>query len=224
MTESFNIERHLLWLMSGEQLVWHVNEKTLLAETKRISSRNSDSTITLIICGLRAHCQQNRGCVTKTATEFALTEIQLLCNCSHRLLETADEMANVVLQFTKSIAEDPFKQQKMDKYEKENFYLGNDSKDCVRVQNGIGLSRLWQQQLMKLPMVTLEVAEAITSVYPMPSLLMTALEESDNPKELLADLPIRRAGGPLTSMRRIGPELSRKVWNLLMNLDPDAVI
>lgn len=223
LTESIQYENQVLWLISGEDLVNFVNEKVLIHKIETISKLYPTCTMTLLVCGLKAHCKKNRGCVSRTTTEFALTEIQLFLNCSYRFIESDEELAITVMQFTKSIAENPFKQQKMDKYEKENYYLGNDSKDCVKCQNGIGLARLFTQQLIKLPMVTLEVAEAITSVYPMPMLLISALEDSESPMDLLADLPIRRAG-PLSSTRRIGNEISRKVYNLMMSLDRDTLI
>lgn len=211
--------------MSGQTLIKHVKEKTLLDYIQQIrTAYPADFTIDLIICGLKSYCRENRGAIGRTETELALTETQLMADVCHRLLETGEEVATIIQQYTKSIAENPYKQQKADKHEKENFYLGNDSKDCVRVQNSIGFSRLWQQQLIKLPNVTLEIAEAIIAKYPMPSLLVKALEEADIPEELLTDLNIRRAGGPLATSRRIGPELSRKVCNLFMNENPGASI
>lgn len=212
-------------MISAGDLIKHIKAKNLLDKIRHIkASYLSDYTIDLIVCGIASYCRQNRGAIRRTETEFALTEIQLLLNVCHRLLESSEEVATVIQQYTKSIAENPFKQQKAEKYEKENFYLGNDSKDCVRVQNGIGLGRLWQQQLIKLPNVTLEIAESIIAQYPMPSLLIKALGQSDNSQELLADLQVRRAGGPMTTSRRIGPELSRKVCNLFMNQNPEAKI
>lgn len=54
----------------------------------------------------------------------------------------------------------------------ENFYANNDNKDCVSVKGTTGLSNLWQHHLIKLPLVTLETAEAIINEYPMPRLLL----------------------------------------------------
>lgn len=53
-----------------------------------------------------------------------------------------------------------------------NFYVANDNKDCVQVKGEIGLGSLWQRHLIKLPLVTLETAEAIIKKYPMPSQLI----------------------------------------------------
>lgn len=41
---------------------------------------------------------------------------------------------------------------------------------------------------------------------------------------LLAEIPIRRSGGPLTSSRKIGAELSRKIHSFYTNPNPDFVL
>lgn len=50
--------------------------------------------------------------------------------------------------------------------------MTNDNKDCVAIRGTIGLGKLWQHHLIKLPMATLESAEAIIGEYPMPRLLL----------------------------------------------------
>jgi hypothetical protein len=117
------------------------------------------------------------------------------------------------------------RRQKSEKYEQDEFYLGNDSRDCIRVTNGQGLGQLWQRQLSKLPQVSLEVAQSITNVYPMPRLLIEAYEEAGNDgPQLLADLPVRRSGGPLATNKRIGNEISRRVYNLMMSESSNDVL
>lgn len=58
------------------------------------------------------------------------------------------------------------------KASEQNFYIANDNKDCVNVKGEIGLSSLWQRHLIKIPLVTLETAEAIIKEYPKPSKLI----------------------------------------------------
>lgn len=115
--------------------------------------------------------------------------------------------------------------------ETENFYFANDNKDSVKVQDHTrkdssnpGLSRLWQQHLLKLPFITLETAEAILSVYPMPKDLLDAFKSSPSPETLLRDIPVRRGGGPLTTNRRLGPEMSRKLFQFYHSLDPSEML
>jgi hypothetical protein len=40
----------------------------------------------------------------------------------------------------------------------------------------------------------------------------------------LADLPVRRSGGPLATNKRIGNEISRRVYNLMMSESSNDVL
>lgn len=117
-----------------------------------------------------------------------------------------------------------FRKLKNDQQENENFYFANDNKDCVRVVDNVGYGRLWQQHLIKLPFITLETAEAIMSVYPMPKNLLDAFQSSSSPETLLKDLPVRRAAGPLTTSRRLGPEMSRKIYQFYHSMNPQELL
>lgn len=110
------------------------------------------------------------------------------------------------------------------KLESENFYFANDNKDSVKVVGTAGLGRLWQQHLIKLPMITLETAEAIMSVYPMPKDLFDAYKTASDPENLLRDIQTRRGAGALLSNRRIGPEMSRKIYDFYHVTDPHHVL
>lgn len=117
-----------------------------------------------------------------------------------------------------------FRKLKNDQQENENFYFANDNKDCVRVVDNVGYGRLWQQHLIKLPFITLETAEAIMSVYPMPKNLLDAFQSSSSPETLLKDLPVRRAAGPLTTNRRLGPEMSRKIYQFYHSMNAQELL
>jgi crossover junction endonuclease EME1 len=225
MTDKFSEENHVLHLMTGEELVLTIGSKGLLTKVQTIQRKFGGKVLTLVIYGLRAYCEKHRGCIGRRETEFALCEVQIMANCCYRMLETAEELGELVAQFSKSIAEEPFKRQKSEKYEQDEFYLGNDSRDCIRVTDGQGLSKLWQRQLTKLPQLSLEVAQSITNVYPMPRLLIEAYETAGSGgTQLLADLPVRRSGGPLATNKRIGNEISRRVYNLMMSERLDDVL
>lgn len=139
--------------------------------------------------------------------------------------ESPDDLALTVAQFSKAIAEEPFKLKQNTKVDQEQFYVASENKtnENVLVRDSDGLERFWQFQLMKLPMVTWDVSQSITRVYPMPKLLIEAYEKSADPQNLLANLPVIRSG-PLQKNRRIGPELSRKVYTLMMSTNPDDLI
>ena len=41
---------------------------------------------------------------------------------------------------------------------------------------------------------------------------------------LLADIPIRRGTGPLTTSRRIGPEQSRRIYKFFTSKDGNQIV
>lgn len=41
---------------------------------------------------------------------------------------------------------------------------------------------------------------------------------------LLQDIPVRRAAGPLSATRKIGPEMSKKIYNFFTSLDGEALL
>ncbi|XP_055593384.1 crossover junction endonuclease EME1-like [Uranotaenia lowii] len=220
MTEKTVDQKHIVYLLPGDRLVEHVKTGNLLQTIGQIQQLYPGKIISLLVFGLVSHCKANRGCVGRTETETALTEVQLFGGCSHQLLETAEEVGTFVAQLGKSLAELPYKQQQADKYSQEQLYMGNEKKGCVRVEGNAGLHQLYQNQLIKIPSVTLEVAEAIISVYPSLSQLIDAFRFAADGPNLLADIPIRRAAGPITtSIRRIGPELSKKIYLLYSTIE-----
>ncbi|CAH1980672.1 unnamed protein product [Acanthoscelides obtectus] len=107
-----------------------------------------------------------------------------------------------------------FRQEQQEKYQQQNLYFKDSNKDTVRVdKNGNGLGRLWHQMLTMFPMARLEHAEAITAVYPTPKALFQGYNNCENKEAMLQELQIRRGQGPLTSVRKLGPELSKKCCN-----------
>lgn len=47
--------------------------------------------------------------VTKRTIDYALTELQMFCNCCYRTLETPQDVALMIGQFSKAIAQIPYK-------------------------------------------------------------------------------------------------------------------
>ena len=108
--------------------------------------------------------------ISRKDLELCLTEIQILNNCSNRIVKSAEELALVVYQYTKAISEIPFKEEKRRNMEdKVSWYAAGDNRDTVKVdKDGNGLKRLWQQQLCQFNLSSLETAEAICQVYGSP--------------------------------------------------------
>lgn len=159
--------------------------------------------------------------ISRQQLEMCLTEIQIVAKCSSRLIENIQDLILMVCQYTKSISEIPYKLQKKGSQEsKFDWYVMGDNKNTVRVdKDGNGLKRLWQQQLCQFNLSTLETSEAICTVYPSPVQLVKAYKNCtlDEGMNLLKDISIRRAAGPLTTARKIGPELSKKIYAMFMS-------
>uniref|UniRef100_A0A182XLZ4 ERCC4 domain-containing protein n=1 Tax=Anopheles quadriannulatus TaxID=34691 RepID=A0A182XLZ4_ANOQN len=223
MTDTTVHEPFAVHLLDGGTLAAYVRNRQLLAAVRSVKEALPGRRLSLLVFGLVAYCRVHRGCVGRRETEQALTEVQLYEDTSHQLLETDEQVGNFVAQLARAIAERPYKQQQLDKYSCDQVYLGNEKKGCVRVKGTAGLQQLYQAQLIKIPSVTLEVAEAIMGAYPTVRSLLEgfrAAGPADGP-HLLANVSIRRAGGPITTAnRRIGPELSRKIYSLYGSTNP----
>ena len=166
--------------------------------------------------------------ISREEFELCLNEIEIICKCSSRLLNDSEDIALMVYQCTKAIALIPYKLQKnKDLSSKFDWYVMGDNRNTVSVdKDGNGLKRLWQQQLRQFNLSSLEIAEAISSVYPSPADLTKAYSSCTQNEgiNLLKDVLIRRAAGPLTTMRKIGPELSKKIYTMFTSKDGENVL
>lgn len=158
----------------------------------------------------------------------ALIELQLLQHLHVEQLAQpqCQEFILLLQRYTKAIAELPYKQQRQSILGSFKKYLANDNKQCVRVEQGNGYGRLWQQHLNRLPLVTLEVAESIISQYPCPKRMLQQFADDPQAVQTLADVKIKRSNGPqpLQSERRIGNVLSNKLYTLYTARDPNTLI
>lgn len=212
-------EDTMLLIKSGAEVIRSIEDKILIPEIQSLQELHPDKKLSLLIVGLKKYCESAKPRLSRIDIERALTKLQLCTKTSHRLFESEKDVGLVVAQFGKSIAESAEKRQKSHKMELENLYFANENRDCVKVQDKVGLVRLWQQHLIKLPLVTLETAQAIINVYPMPRNLIEAYKSSPDPVNLLRDVPIRRA-----TTRRIGPEMSRKIYNFYSSLNASELL
>lgn len=163
--------------------------------------------------------------LSRHEVETALAELQLQLNFGYRVINTPEELGLIVTQFTKAVAEHPFKKEKHSREQQLSWYAALDSRDCVRVdKNGNGLLRLWQQQLTQFNLAGIDKAQAIATVYPSPVSLKQAYDKCVSRKEaelLLQNIVVRRTQGQLKSFRRIGPELSKKIYMFLNRTEGD---
>lgn len=142
------------------------------------------------------------------------------------MLETPEELSMFVHNITKSLSQLDYKMDKMKRQEDDSeWFEKDDSSHSVKVdKKGNGLIKLWQQQLCQFSNAGVETAQAIASQFNSPSALVNRYNQCENRKEgelLLQNLQIRREAGILSSSRRIGPELSKKIYKFFNSDDPN---
>ncbi|EFN82754.1 crossover junction endonuclease EME1 [Harpegnathos saltator] len=254
--KSVQTEKYTVVIWSNYEAVKHVTNGTLCASISSCKALKSNYNMTLVIFGMEEYFTYHKKAkgksgqhsgskesrckskgnqrfetfpiISRQQLEMCLTEAQIVMKCSSRLIENVQDLALMIYQYTKSISEVPYKLQKKENLEnKFDWYVMGDNRNTVRVnKNGNGLKRLWQQQLSQFNLSSLEIAEAICTVYSSPAKLIKAYRNC-TPEEgmnLLKDIPIRRAAGPLTAVRKVGPELSKKMYVMFTSQDGDALL
>lgn len=254
VNKSIQMEEFIIVIWNNYEAVKHVVEGTFCASILQNKSLIPNYNMTLVIFGMEEYFAyrkkqkadqsskskgsryNNKGnqhfetfpIISRQQLEMCMTEVQIVAKCSSRLIENAQDLGLMVYQYTKSISEIPYKLQKRESQEnKFDWYVMGDNKNTVRVdKDGNGLKRLWQQQLCQFNLSSLETSEAICTVYPSPMQLIKAYRNCtpDEGMNLLKDIPIRRAAGPLTTVRKIGPELSKKMYIMFTSQNGDALL
>ncbi|XP_009987968.1 PREDICTED: crossover junction endonuclease EME1, partial [Tauraco erythrolophus] len=164
--------------------------------------------------------------ITRKDVEDALIDLQLDKYVQVSPFESWEALGEFATMFTKAVAEAPFKRAR----EKTEFpfYLEKGWCGGVKVdRSGKGLFEVWKRQIQQFNRVSLEMAEAIVSAYPSPRLLTQAYSRcsSDQEREnMLANIPVHRGDGVTATSRRIGPELSRRIYLQMTSHDPDLYL
>ncbi|XP_033309522.1 crossover junction endonuclease EME1 isoform X2 [Bombus bifarius] len=244
----------ILIIWNWDEAVIKVTDGSFCTSISSIKSSLPDYKITLVIFGIEDYfaCREQRRNLKESRTkkktyiekyhqmstyphkisrkhlETCLNEIQIISDCSSRLINNSQDLALMIYQYTKAIAEIPYKSEKNKNLtNKFDWYVMGDNRNTVKVdKSGNGLKRLWQQQLCQFNLSSLEIAEAICSVYPSPANLIEAYMNCTDTEgvNLLKDIPIRRAAGPLTTVRKVGPELSKKVYLMFSSKNGENVL
>lgn len=136
------------------------------------------------------------------------------------------DLAGTVFHHTRAVAEAPGKLKKnISDAAGFSFWAKADSKDCVAPKN---LPEYWKQVMMQVSSgAGLEKAAAISRLYPSPSDLLEAYRGCGSVKEgegLLAGLEVRRSDNVLGGTRKIGPDISRRIYIALTSQDPDCYL
>ncbi|XP_020496196.2 crossover junction endonuclease EME1 [Labrus bergylta] len=164
--------------------------------------------------------------VSRVELEEAVVHLQLHTGVSVRFLSTWKDFSDHITMTTKAVAEAPFKRER-DKtgfsFCLESEWAGGQKSDKA----GKGLLQVWKRQIQQLNRVSPDMASAILAAYPSPRLLQKAydLRKSDREKiALLSDLLIRRGEGVTSTTRRVGPELSKRLFLLMNSRDPEQTL
>uniref|UniRef100_A0A7M4FPD6 Essential meiotic structure-specific endonuclease subunit 2 n=1 Tax=Crocodylus porosus TaxID=8502 RepID=A0A7M4FPD6_CROPO len=162
--------------------------------------------------------------MTQQEIEEVLVVLQLWANTMVSFLDTWQEFGQHVSALTKAIAKRPYKKLR----ETELFSFCTDGKwsSGVRVEkDGTGLRQAWKRQIQQFNRVSPAAAVAIAEAYPSPNLLLQAYEECSTENDrlnLLSDLQIKPEDGGRE--RRIGPDISRRVYLFMVSTSPDLVL
>ncbi|CAG5047334.1 unnamed protein product [Parnassius apollo] len=220
-----------LYVITANDVVAYVCEHTLAKHVAQIRDM-ADVKLTLVIFGVQDYfkhagkkTKQNKDLVmTEIDLEMAITDLLVSTGCDAVLLDHANELTLLITQFTKAIAEAPYKKAKRECDEKAEFYMRGDNKKCVPVdKDGNGISRLWQQMIAVLPHCSLETSRALCAQYTTPLALYESLQSPEGVKAV-ADLGVSRAGVPGSRARRIGPEFARKLQILFTAEDGNTLL
>lgn len=109
MKDKYEDEDVLLHVMMSSELNSLIANNGLKNRIDYIKAIFPNKQLTLLIFGLKEFCRLNKYNVGRMAFETALTEIQIMDGVCHRLLDTAEDIAQTFSQFSKSIAEKPYK-------------------------------------------------------------------------------------------------------------------
>lgn len=225
----------LMWL-SAEQFVSYIrngageNNEPFCKFLKNLIRKFEDRKITLIVQGLQQYMKMPKGRqkdaglnVSRLELEETLLDVQMSVGCNVAITDSDQETAETVFQYLKAVAEAPFKRDKSQNV--MNLHVDNST--TVRIdKDGNGVVQAWRNIIQLFKNVSADQANAIMAVYPTPSSLMLAYQKCSEVEglKLLEDINVRRGYGVMESNRRIGKELSKKMYTLFTSLDPEVVL
>ncbi|XP_039740840.1 structure-specific endonuclease subunit EME2 isoform X3 [Pteropus medius] len=162
--------------------------------------------------------------VSWSEVEEALVFLQLWANLDVLLVASWQELSQHVCTFTKALAQRPFKQFR--EFQAFSFCTAGRWMAGERVtRDGTGLWGAWWRQIRQFNRVSPAVADAVVTAYPSPRLLQQAYVACGTEQErlaLLTDLPVKVDEGKRP--RRVGPDLSRRIYLFLTSTDPDLLL
>ncbi|RUS82564.1 hypothetical protein EGW08_009694 [Elysia chlorotica] len=162
--------------------------------------------------------------VTQDEMEEAFVETQLFTGCILQPVDSDEELATQIQMFTKSVAEKPYKKDRLSNV----FPFLEDGTGGLKVsKEGQGLKKVWKHQLMQFKNLGPEMAEAICSDYPSPFLLHQKChdgQQNGEAEKSIADINVRRNASIIATNRKVGKEQARRICAFVTSKDPMEVI
>lgn len=191
-------------------------------------------SITIVIIGASSSLNLSK-LVTRTSPiksndlDNIYLELQLQFNCVIKFAEKDHDLASLILSFTKAVTVAPEKRLK--NLSPFSFHVDTMKQyKPIRVdidQTNKTLDQLWKQILQQFPHMGIEQAQAIVNQYGTIQDLVQAYKRCSTENEaklLLADIQVRRGAGVLTTTRKIGPQMSEKIWKLFTSTNGDDLL
>ncbi|KAG1688589.1 Crossover junction endonuclease EME1 [Nymphon striatum] len=159
--------------------------------------------------------------------EEVIVDMQLRSrDCNIHFAKDVVEVADTIMRFSKAIAQAPYKNEQQKNH--FSWFLDAENRSCVKVdKSGKFLTDLWIAQIQCFANVGTDTSEAIVAKYSTPQSLLRAYHKSDSVKDaqlLMENIMIRRQAGPLSTSRRVGPELSKKVHAFFTSKDGEKLL
>ncbi|CAG7825678.1 unnamed protein product [Allacma fusca] len=156
---------------------------------------------------------QDLPVVSQQEFSSAMVELQIATHINFRVVKDVQELGVHFIHYAKAIAVAPFKRQKLQ--DGLDWFAFSNSGNIKVDKEGNGLKTLWIDQLMQFNTVGIDTAQAIAAKYPSPVSLVEAYHRCTTIAEgleLLKDIPVRMGIGPLARTRKVGPEISKRVY------------
>ncbi|KPJ20367.1 Crossover junction endonuclease EME1 [Papilio machaon] len=229
MTPRHEVSDRGLYVMTAADAAQYICEHKL-SQHVAAAIEMANVKLTLVIFGEQEYFKTaskkkgNIPVMSEVDLEMAISDLLVSTGSDTVVVNQANELALLIVQFTKAIAEAPYKQLKRVCDEQADFYMRGDNKKCVSVdKDGNGLSCLWQQMLAVLPQSSLETSRALCAHYKTPLDLYETLHLPEGVKTV-AELGVTRSAVPGSRARRVGPEFARKLHSLLTAEDGNMLI
>ncbi|XP_044593749.1 crossover junction endonuclease EME1 isoform X2 [Cotesia glomerata] len=239
-------QKYLLIIWNWDKVIQLINDKLFVSSVTSLCNSSAKMNLTLVIYGVEKYFEyheskgkkkannklyesiDNVPKVSRKVFEVNLIQIQLQAKCNSRLIDEAADMSLLIYQYTKSIAEIPYKLEMDSKLNDQlDFFASGDNRNTIQVdKEGYGLKKLWLKQLCIFNNSSLAVADAISSVYPSPQQLIEAYSNCsrEDGENLLKDIPIKRSITSTAASRKLGPELSKKIYTLFTSKNGEQPI